>query len=626
MGLNREQALAVSHKDGPMLVLAGPGSGKTHTLIERIVHLIEDEHVRPEEILTITFSKKAAEEMQERFEKRIGDHFYPVSFGTFHAIFFHILKQHYNYSSDSILTPKLKFKYLSSVCEDMENKDAFNEAFLSDFINKMSLYNSMTLDVEDRLRVLNITGDEAKAFIDIKSAYEELIKKEGKLDFDDMLYMCKELLSNNEAVRERWQNRYRYFLVDEFQDINDVQYDVLNLLAGENKNIFAVGDDDQSIYGFRGSKPELMRKFMEENSNCQVVNLSKNYRCPKVVIDSAAKLINNNKLRIDKFQTAEKVDKDIGEVHTMTFESVIEESEYVISKIKENITDKGNVRSTAVLYRTAQCANYLEERLIVEGIPYDRKNEKSDFYDMEFVKDIIAYLRIASCNKLDRISRSDLYRIINRPERNLTREGIKDNPYPDDLCNCFSKYPSKTIIWNRFVSDIKVIGKYTPFLAINYVLKAIKYDEYMRKMYYSKGKDKAFVDELLDELIERSRQFETIKDWLIYIDAIKESKNDISTSDTRYRSKKFDPNSKKGKVVMQTVHASKGLEYDNVFIIGLTEGIFPHNKADSVEAMEEERRLMYVAMTRARKNLYIIGRGDYAHGKHVSRFVGELKG
>lgn len=625
MGLNREQALAVSHKDGPMLVLAGPGSGKTHTLVERIVHLIEDEHVRPEEILIITFSKKAAEEMQERFEKRIGEKFYPVSFGTFHAIFFHILKQHYNYSSDSILTPKLKYKYLSSVCEDMEIKDAFNEAFLSDFINKMSLFNSMISDVEERLRVLNITGDEAKVFLEIKSSYEELIKREGKLDFDDMLFMCKELLSNNDEICKRWQNRYRYFLVDEFQDINDVQYEVLNLLAGENNNIFAVGDDDQSIYGFRGSKPELMKRFMDENDNCQVVNLSKNYRCPTVVIDSAGKLISNNKLRIDKFQTAEKADKDIGEVKIVSFESVMEEAEFVISNIKENMTEKGNVRSTAVLYRTAQCANYLEERLIVEGIPYDRKNEKSDFYDLEFVKDIIAYLKVASCNKSDRISRSDLYRIINKPERNLTREGIKENPYPDDLCNCFSKYPSKTTIWNRFVSEIKVIGKYPPYLAVNYILKAVKYGDYMRKMYYSKGKDKDFVDGLIDELIERSKQFETIGDWLIYIDAIKESKNDISTSDTRYKNKQFDSNNKKGKVVMQTVHASKGLEYDNVFIIGLTEGVFPHNKAETNESIEEERRLMYVAMTRARKNLYIIGRGDNAHGKHVSRFVGELE-
>ena len=248
--LNAEQALAVKHVRGPMLVLAGPGSGKTFTLVERIRNLIENENISPGKILVITFSKKAAIEMQARFNNLIKDKNYPVTFGTFHAIFYHILKCHKNYSKDSIITPKIKKSYLGYIARKHNINELLNESVMEDYLSKISYFKTSNLTVDEKIEYLALDENEKSKFLLVYEEYKKRCIEENKIDFDDMLYQCLFLLKTNKKILNDWRSVYKYFLVDEFQDINDVQYEVLKLLAGYEFNVFAVGDDDQSIYGF----------------------------------------------------------------------------------------------------------------------------------------------------------------------------------------------------------------------------------------------------------------------------------------------------------------------------------------------------------------------------------------
>lgn len=617
MGLNKEQALAVSHRDGPMMVLAGPGSGKTHTLVQRIIHLIEHEGIPPSQILVITFSKKAAKEMQDRFRTNTEGNIYPVTFGTFHAIFYHILKHNYNYSKDSILTTKQKIEYISEIthrqmpdCDDVENKAIH-------FLEKISKYKSLCGNKTERLEKLSLLEEEQETFVCIYDAFEKKMRNEGKIDFDDMIYLCNKLLRENEHVRNKWQSIYKYFLVDEFQDINETQYSTLELLAGKDNNIFAVGDDDQSIYGFRGARPQIMQEFVNNMPDCKVVNLRKNYRCSEHIIATAAKVISHNSNRIEKYQLAEKKDKDKGIIDTVTFATALDEAEFVVNVINSSAEENGYIKSTAVLYRTARDANLIEEKLVKHGIPCVRNKENDFFYDNEFIKDIMIYIKLA-VNADKSMRRRDIYAVLNKPDRGLSREGIVDDNISENIEKYYMSSENSRINWHKLISDIKKLKDMCPFLAVNYILKGIGYEKYMKKGMLSRGQSFEKYNSLKEELLIRSKEFKSLSDWLLFVDAMRENAGNSAVEENE--------NKLKGKVVMQTIHASKGLEYDTVFIIGLMEGSFPHNKAVTEEDIEEERRLLYVAITRARYNLYIIGHGDNEYGKRVSRFIGEING
>ncbi len=628
--LNAEQALAVNHTRGPMLVLAGPGSGKTHTLVERIKNLVEKENIDPRKILTITFSKKAALEMQARFKNLIGDKNYPVTFGTFHATFYHILQIYKNYSKDSILTPLQKKKYLNIIAHKNHIEELLDENVKNDYLQKISYFKSNNMSDDEKAEHLALNDEEKNRFLAVYNEYLHLCRNDGKIDFDDMLLECLKLLKNNRTVLNQWRGIYQYFLVDEFQDINDVQYEALTLLAGDDFNIFAVGDDDQSIYGFRGSKPSIMKEFLGVK-DCKVVNLNKNYRCAEPVINVAGKLINVNSDRIDKCQTAAKPDKDDGFVKLLCVENSDIEAETVINLIKENCYEKEDkLYSTAVLYRNKKCADILEEKLLMEKIPYDRKNEKSDFYETDIMLDLIAYFRVCTGTG----KRSDYYRIINKPERGLTREAFTEG-FSERIENIYDLYPDMNIIWKKLLKDFKMLEDLPCFAAVNYLFKGMGYEKYLRSYFMKRGTRKEEINDFIDEIFNRSRSFDNVLQWLLYIDELNYMKNNGVYIENGLHNQdengiKHDNNivkreeSSLHKVVLQTMHASKGLEYDNVFIIGLQEGICPHKKAVTDAQLEEERRLLYVAITRAKKRLFIIGKGDNEHGKHVSRFVSEI--
>ena len=595
--LNEEQQRAVSSIYGPVLVLAGPGSGKTHTLTKRIQYMIEHEGILPGEILVITFSKKAAEEMQLRFEKLTKDKSYRVYFGTFHAIFYSILRTHTNFNKNSILTEKQKMSYLKRVAFK-NNIEIKEEAELIELIDIICAYKN----ADDKEQFIDERIEEEKRgeFRHILKEYFNICRDENKLDFDDMLTMCRDLLVSKPDICRKYQETYKYILVDEFQDINSVQYEVLDLLAGENANIFAVGDDDQSIYGFRGSKPELMKEFMNRE-NCTLIDMSRNYRSSEVVVNSAHKLIVNNINRINKKQIPSKQNL-VGKFIIENCVNAEKEAEYVCNRIKDIRGKGGPQESIAVIYRTTRCIELLKEKMDSEGILYTSNVLIDNYYEREWIRDIVAYLKAASGNK----SMDVIGRILNKPERGLERDVISLHKTEGSMqlnYECIKKY-------DRLILDLEKISIMSPFAAVNYILKGIGYEQYLYSYYLRRGYETEKVSELIKELMEKSKTYDNIKAWLRYI----ESSNEVNPEN-------IDDSER---INMLTAHSSKGLEFDTVFVVGLQEGIFPHNRALTEEQIEEERRLLYVAMTRAKKDLYVVGRGEIKYGKKISRFINEL--
>lgn len=555
--LNKEQTLAVHHVDGPMLVLAGPGSGKTRVLTERIRFLIEQQNISPGNILVLTFSKKAALEMQQRFFKLIGNNSYSVHFGTFHAVFFRILRQYSNSQMES------------------------------------------------------------------KKTYEWKNKDRGiseQPDFDAMITDCRKLLLENHEQRRKWQNRYHYILVDEFQDSNEMQYDVLKILAGSRGNLFCVGDEDQSIYGFRGAVPKIMQKFKEDFPLCKQIELTVNYRCSDEIIQTAASLIQNNTDRIKacRQRTAVKYERTDA-VTARSFMTKAEEANFVteeLIRLKNTYEGRNDQIKIAVLYRVQNAVSLLEEKLLLNGIPYERSEEQKGFYEEEWVLDVFAYLKLAIGSR----EKTCIFRILNKPPRELSRECVTgENVDFEQMLLYYKNTPEQAVKLKDLLSDINMISKMPPFAAVTYIRKGIGYGGYLKQKMMKQGYDKEDIENLFDELLERSRKFRTIEEWLCYLEELCLTEIKKKTEENKRKSKKDGQLS----VILQTIHASKGLEYDIVFVIGLTEGILPHKKADTLEKIEEERRLLYVAMTRARTKLYLCAvQKNKASG--ISRFTKEM--
>lgn len=620
---------AVKCVNGPTLTLAGPGSGKTFTLVKRIIHMIEDVGISDKEILVITFSKKASVEMRQRFENMTKGKGYSVYFCTFHAIFYSILKQYSCFNNNSVLTQNDKINYINRIMKKLKLSDTnsegsskydieFKQNILSDIARIKSIRNE-----DDREKAINNSyseKEEKDTFLKIYDAYISLCMDNKKLDFDDMLYKCERLLLSKKEVLETIRKTYKYFLVDEFQDINEVQYDILNILAGNKKNIFAVGDDDQSIYGFRGSKPELMKRFMEDNRNCEIIDMNKNYRSSECIVRCAGDFINLNKNRIVKRQMAMNPDDEESGVLIKCFENALKEAEFVCQIITE-MKDLGKqLNDICIIYRTDRTSSLLKEKFTILGIPFVKSAYSDGFYDSEYVKDIMAYLKVAASD----YELPDLLRIINRPERNILCDDVvcfnglenllKDPDYETSSLNSEE--------CRKLIKDLLFIRNMAPFAAINYILYAMGYEKYLSKCFYSSGQDEDEKTAFISEITERAKAYLNTSDWLSYVEMVSADQNDNrkhEMSDNKTEGKKA-----MGKVNMLTAHASKGLEFDTVFIIGMQQGIFPHKKAVSDEALEEERRLFYVAMTRAKKKLYILGRGEMQYGKKVSQFITEL--
>ena len=557
--------------------------------------MIEVKGIPPSKILVITFSKKACVEMTERFVRLTGEKHYPVTFGTFHSIFFNILKSYRKYSTDSILTPKLKTEYMKNAINKLNEEVPLSSGFISDALSKVSLIKSMDGNIDEKIKCVCKEEKEREIFKRIYEGYTAECRVNDKIDFDDMLFMCRDILKDNENIKSYWQNIFEYFLVDEFQDINDIQYEVLGYLAGDKRNIFAVGDDDQSIYGFRGSRPEIMKEFAESD-NCIIIDMYKNYRCGNDIISAAGCLIVNNSHRIVKNQLGMK--NESGEVYYHVFEDENSEIDFIRSKLKDLADDCGVIKDTAIIYRTERSGDFAEEKLLKASVKYMRNHQVTGFYDSDWMKDIYAYLKLA----IGEYDRGLVFRILNKPDRHISREVV-----PKTL----EEFNATTNIELCKLRDgINAIARMNGFSAVNFILKRLKYENYMilacRKRKIS-DEDRI---EIIDEMLSRSRHFTLISEWVRFIEDL----DDVTV-------KKKEPLG--NGLTLLTAHASKGLEFENVFIIDLIEGVFPHGKSHTDLEVEEERRLMYVAMTRAKNRLYLLGRGTDKHGKQPSRFFQE---
>lgn len=604
--LSSTQQRAVSHKDGPMLVLAGPGSGKTLVITCRTRHLIEECGINPSEILVITFTNAAAREMKERFLRLTGTKGTTVSFGTFHAVFFQILKLAYGYRSENILREEQKYQFLREAVRKQKLELDDEAEFLSDVAAELSRVKNEQVDLDG----YQAGCCNAAIFRKLYEDYEDRLHRSNLIDFDDMLVYCYALLKERPDILGAWQRKYRYILVDEFQDINRLQYDIVRLLAAPEDNLFIVGDDDQSIYRFRGAKPEIMRNFEKDYPAAQRVVLDVNYRSTQLIVQGAGKVIANNRDRFPK-EIRSAGGEGFG-ILTHQFADQEEENAAIIQKIRTYAQRGGAYSDIAVLFRTNTQPRQLVEELMSAGIPFRMRDRLPNIYDHWIAKDIFAYLRMATGSR----RRSDFLQIMNRPKRYLGRECLESEEISwESLLAWYDDKPWVCGRIEKLQADLRQIARLNPYGALHYIRNIVGYEEYLRDYAeYRNRKPEEFL-EVFEELQALSKGFSTFAEWSVHIEEYRK--------ELLRQAKEQEKNG--NSVSLSTMHSSKGLEYRIVFVIDANEKITPHKRAYLEEEIEEERRLFYVAMTRAKELLYLFS-VDKLYNKKAerSRFVEEL--
>lgn len=606
MSLNPSQVQAVIHKDGPCMVLAGPGSGKTLTITKRIEYLIGKHHVSPEEILVITFTKAASIEMKERFVRLCGQKAGPVTFGTFHGIYYGILKWAYRMNASNILSEEQKYQLLKQVIGRMEIDIDDEKDFLQGIAGEIGNIKNNQIPLAE-YESLNCSEE---VFREIFEQYEKERKRLKKIDFDDMLVLVYELFKKRPDILSMWQRKFRYILIDEFQDINQVQYDVIRMLAAPENNLFIVGDDDQSIYRFRGARPDIMLGFKKDHPDTKEILLDVNYRSTKAIVNGAARVIRHN---VNRYPKQIITTNEQGEtVHIQEVRHPIEESKYVVSQIQE--AKKRGIPSSeiAVLFRTNVEARALAETFMEYNMPFRMKERMPNLYEHFIAQDLTTYLKMALGDR----SRKSFLAIMNRPNRYIGRDSVEGTTISFESLRKF--YCDKDWMLDRIDQlevDFRILKNMAPYGAIQYIRKHIGYDEFLKEYAAFRKINMEDLKEVLREIEERAKAFRTIEEWFTHIEEYSEELKRQS------QQKETDPEA----ITFMTMHGSKGLEFDLVFIIGANETITPYKKAETKEEVEEERRMFYVAMTRARKKL-IISYTKERNGKSMaqSRFVGEL--
>lgn len=680
-----------------MLVLAGPGSGKTFVMIQRILNLIHEKQIRPDNILVISFSRASTLELKQRFEKQSKEKQIKkiqsektqtkkkqteekqfkekqlenltdtskaqVNFATFHACFFHILKETYHYTSQDIITEKQKRDILRTILSDpayeKKNQPHKNESRKSiemqnqDNQNKLKNISEKTEDYLQKISCYKNKGmkelkeKENIQFQQIFHAYNNEMHHQHKLDFDDMGLLCLQLFNTKPDILEKWQEKFQYILIDEFQDINMVQFRIIQLLVKKHQNLFAVGDDDQSIYSFRGASPQIMLDFEKYYPNTEKVLLETNYRCSEKIVKESLKVIEQNKVRFQKeiraFQNSEDEKSGIGksgnkegginkripeskykrgdemvykkqadDVIYCSFENYQKEYSYICEKIQKLVIEKNyNYSGIACIFRTNQDMTGLAESFARNKIPFVMKESCSSIFKHFIALDLIAYLQFFLKGR----KRSNFLRIMNKPLRYLSR-------------NALSSLSGETIVWKELkqyyasekymVSNIEQlekndvqIQKLDLYGVCFYIRKVIGYDSYLKEYVKEHGMNWEEAKEILYFIQESTRKMKNLEEWEDYIEQYEEALKNSS--------------GEKEGVHIITMHACKGLEYPAVFLPDCNEGKVPHKKAASQDEIEEERRMFYVAMTRAKYHLEILYIEDKLK-KHLqpSRFMSKL--
>lgn len=606
MGFNEAQTKAICHKNGPAMVLAGPGSGKTLVITRRVEYLIKKYGVRPEQILVITFTKAAAKEMRERFARITKDDRFPVTFGTFHGIYYGILKWAYRMNASNIFSEEEKMMLLREVIAGMELEIEDEKEFLQGIASEIGQIKNNRLSLEE----YESSNCSDQMFRQIYEEYERRRKLLKKIDFDDMLVLCYELFQKRPDILQMWQKKFQYILIDEFQDINQVQYDVIRMLALPENNLFIVGDDDQSIYRFRGARPEIMLGFSKDYPNAKSIILDVNYRSTKAVVSAARRVIERNKNRYQKEIIT--VNEQGDNVHIQEVRHPVEESHYVREQIAKAVAAGTEPSQIAVLYRTNTEPRALVETFMEYHIPFQMKEHLPNLYEHFIGRDFQAYMRMALGGR----DRGDFLMIMNRPNRYIGRDSVDRGEISFE--NLRRYYMEKDWMVDRIDQlevDLKVISRMTPYAAIQYIRKSVGYDLFLNEYAIKRKMKLEDLQELIREMEERAKEFKTIEEWFAHIEKYTEELRLQAVTRTENRNA----------VSLMTFHAAKGLEYDTVFIIGANEDVTPYKKAELPEEMEEERRMFYVAMTRAKKHLTIsYVREKNGKAMEQSRFLGEL--
>ena len=606
MGFNEAQTKAICHKNGPAMVLAGPGSGKTLVITRRVEYLIKKYGVRSEQILVITFTKAAAKEMRERFARITKEDRFPVTFGTFHGIYYGILKWAYRMNASNIFSEEEKMMLLREVIAGMELEIEDEKEFLQGIASEIGQIKNNRLSLEE----YESSNCSDQMFCQIYEEYERRRKLLKKIDFDDMLVLCYELFQKRPDILQMWQKKFQYILIDEFQDINQVQYDVIRMLALPENNLFIVGDDDQSIYRFRGARPEIMLGFSKDYPNAKSIILDVNYRSTKAVVSAARRVIERNKNRYQKEIIT--VNEQGDNVHIQEVRHPVEESHYVREQIAKAVAAGTEPSQIAVLYRTNTEPRALVETFMEYHIPFQMKEHLPNLYEHFIGRDFQAYMRMALGGR----DRGDFLMIMNRPNRYIGRDSVDRGEISFE--NLRKYYMEKDWMVDRIDQlevDLKVISRMTPYAAIQYIRKSVGYDLFLNEYAIKRKMKLEDLQELIREMEERAKEFKTIEEWFAHIEKYTEELRLQAVTRTENRNA----------VSLMTFHAAKGLEYDTVFIIGANEDVTPYKKAELPEEMEEERRMFYVAMTRAKKHLTIsYVREKNGKAMEQSRFLGEL--
>lgn len=613
--LNDKQKEAVLYNDGPLLIIAGAGAGKTKTLTTKIAYLIEEKNVSPYNILAITFTNKAAKEMKDRIYKIIGSTAKDIQISTFHSFGLKLIRDNYNYlgydknfvimdSDDSLTVVKKLIKDLNY------DPKVFNPRAVRNIIS--SCKNKMTSPEDYEHYAIS---DYEKGVYEIYSKYEKKLKKNNSVDFDDLLLLPIKLFKKYQELLKKYQDLYKYILIDEYQDTNEAQYILTKMLSEKGRHITCVGDDSQSIYSFRGANYKNILNFEKDYPDAKTILLEQNYRSTSTILDAANQVIKNNKMRKEKnLWTARGQGEKIKYYRAFNER---DEAAYVIRKIKELINKNVAYQDIAVLYRTNAQSRVIEEEMLKENLPY-RVIGSFYFYSRKEIKDLIAYLRLIH-NSKDNVS---LLRVINTPKRGIGLKTIENLTKKADE-NGTSIYEAissgKELEFKKLIEKLKDISQ------------EITLTELIDKVLDASGMKKELESE---NTLESEIRLENLEEFKSITKSFEEKEGLVSLEDflleisliSDVEDYKDDPN----RISLMTVHSVKGLEFSHVFVVGMEEGIFPHmNSLMENSEIEEERRLCYVAITRAKDDLHLVNaRHRTLFGKEQinpeSRFINEI--
>lgn len=604
---NREQEEAITHKGGPLMVLAGPGSGKTLVITYHVKWLIENAGVHPSNILVITFTRAAAEEMKKRFFMFDGMENAPVTFGTFHSIFFMILRYAYRYTAANIIREDVKRRYIKEMTENMELEIEDENEFLSGIINEISYIKGEMMS----LSYYHSNNCSDELFAQIYEGYEKRLREENLIDFDDMLVFCYELLKEREDIRTLWQNKFQHILIDEFQDINKVQYEIIRMLAGKGDHLFIVGDDDQSIYRFRGARPEIMLGFEKDYPEAKKVILNTNYRCSEEIVEGAEHLISHNTKRFPKNMQAAR-----GSKVPITFRNLKdagEECTDILKGIRFYYKKGIPLEDMAVIFRTNTQPRLLVGRLMEYNIPFQMRDVIPNIFDHWIARNILTYIKLAMGNR----DRKLFLQVMNRPKRYISRSMITEPQV--DLKKLKQQTFGKKWLYekiDKLEMDLYLLRKMEPYAAIQYIRNGIGYEDYMNEYAQFRRMNPDDLEEVLNQIQESAKEYHSFEEWFAYIESYGEE----------LRKQMEAGRQQKSGVTLTTMHSSKGLEYEVVFVMDINEGVTPHKKAVKEADLEEERRLFYVAVTRAKTYLFLYSVKElYQKDAQISRYIGELR-